>query len=282
MFCKKRWYVYSQNRRLVDKGVANNRSCDKTGKKAKGMQLMIVKSKAAKRTAVLLMVGSASLGAQASDEDVTDGSMELSLESLLTLSVTTATKTGAPLSEAPSIVSVITRSEIRNSGANTLFQLLETVPGFTPIRQKTSERLMVVCGLGLKDGLLVLVDGVTVNDAFDGSFDFYERTVDDIERIEIIRGPGSALYGGYAVSGVVQIFTRHVAEDDEFGLVRAGGGSDGQASVALAGGRDLTEYVDGLRASASFSYYQTDGDEVYIERDELFEGGNSGNYFAAT
>ncbi|MEW6992389.1 TonB-dependent receptor plug domain-containing protein [Colwelliaceae bacterium 6441] len=216
------------------------------------------------------LILSASLYAQESKETVE--LFSLTLEDLLTLKVTSATKQSQEVSDAPSIINVITSKEITQMGASTLTDILSVVSGFTPLKQLKSDRMMVVRGLALRDGVLVLINGVPVNDAFDGSFDFYERPVDDIQRIEVIRGPGSALYGGYAVSSVIHIFTKNEKLQPDEGRyeVRAAVGSFEERQVALNASKNLSEFIDKLNFTSSFSYFKKQGDDLLIIQDSIF------------
>lgn len=196
----------------------------------------------------------------------------LTLEDLLTIKVISAAKQSQAISDAPSIINVITSEEIAQMGASTLTNILSVVSGFTPLKQLKSERIMAVRGLALRDGVLVLIDGVPVNDAFDGSFDFYERPVDDIQRIEVIRGPGSALYGGYAVSSIIHIFTKNQKLQPDEGRyeVRAAVGSFGEQQVAFNASKNLSEFIDELYLTSSFSYFKNQGDDLLIVQDSIF------------
>jgi len=196
--------------------------------------------------------------------------LSFSLEELLNIKVTTSAKKAQKTSTAPSIINVITAEEIVRMGAKSLNQVLSILPGFTPLTELTSDRLFVVRGLSLKDGILVLIDGVTVNDAFDGSFDFYQRQVDDIDRIEIIRGPGSALYGGYAVSAVIHIFTKPANVKESLHSLKLGLGSFQEKRFSAGIKQDLSSYINNLKVSSNFSYTKSDGDKLYVAQDGFF------------
>ena len=112
--------------------------------------------------------------------------------------------------ESPSIITVINRDEIQNSGARDLTDVLRLVPGFDVMQD-----LQFVLGLSLRGSwanegkVLVMVDGVPFNELLYQSVAVGNRfPIDAIERIEIIRGPGSAVYGGSAEYGVINIITR--------------------------------------------------------------------------
>ena len=122
--------------------------------------------------------------------------------------VVTGTQVALPVSELPSAVTVIDREEIDSRQVTDVLQLLRTVPGLS-VTQTGSRggRTTVFPRGGNSNFNLVLVDGVPVNNA-GGDYDFSDLTTDNIERIEVIRGPQSALYGSNAIGSVIQIFTR--------------------------------------------------------------------------
>jgi vitamin B12 transporter len=122
--------------------------------------------------------------------------------------VVTGTQVAVPVSELPSAITVIDREEIDSRQVTDVPQLLRTVPGLS-VTQSGSRggRTSVFPRGGNPNFNLVLVDGVPVNNA-GGEYDFSDLTTDNIERIEVIRGPQSALYGSNAIGSVIQIFTR--------------------------------------------------------------------------
>ena len=132
--------------------------------------------------------------------------------------VITATRRPRPLRDVPAAVTVLPRSEIDKSPTLTLDELLRTVPSFATFRRTSSIASDPTAqGLNLRgvgpSGVsrsLVLLDGVPANDPFGGWF--YWRSVPrlGIERIEVSPGGGSALYGNYALGGVVQIISRRI------------------------------------------------------------------------
>jgi outer membrane cobalamin receptor len=112
--------------------------------------------------------------------------------------------------ESPGILSVITRKQIEELGARDLFELLRMVPGFDTAGDLNLAVNFGVRGMWANEGkLLFLVDGIPMNDLSFGTPTFGGLFfLDQIERIEIIRGPGSVLYGGFAGLGVINIITR--------------------------------------------------------------------------
>jgi vitamin B12 transporter len=122
--------------------------------------------------------------------------------------VVTGTQVAVPVSELPSAITVIDREEIESRQVTDVQQLLRTVPGLSVTQSGSrGSRTSVFPRGGNPNFSLVLVDGVPVNNA-GGEYDFSDLTTDNIERIEVIRGPQSALYGSNAIGAVIQIFTR--------------------------------------------------------------------------
>jgi vitamin B12 transporter len=122
--------------------------------------------------------------------------------------VVTGTQVAVPVSELPSAVTVIDREEIESRQVTDVPQLLRTVPGLSVTQTGSRGGTTFVFPRGGNANFnLVLVDGVPVNNA-GGDYDFSDLTTDNIERIEVIRGPQSALYGSNAIGSVIQIFTR--------------------------------------------------------------------------
>ncbi|MDD5208078.1 MAG: TonB-dependent receptor plug domain-containing protein [Elusimicrobiales bacterium] len=111
--------------------------------------------------------------------------------------------------QAPGIVTVITRDEIINSGARDLIDVLRLVPGLDfGVDVESSLGLGVRGNWAYEGKILVLVDGQRYNESFFGSAQLERISPEQVERIEIVRGPGSAVYGGFAELGVIKITTR--------------------------------------------------------------------------
>jgi outer membrane receptor for ferrienterochelin and colicins len=149
----------------------------------------------------------------------------MSLEELLNLKVTIATKLNQLISESPSTVSVITADDIQKMGARELEDVLQRIPGFEIIRSYAGYYGIGV--RGVKDSrttskILYMIDGVPINQIFFGESINWgsDLNLDNIERIEIIRGPGSALYGRNAFSAVINIITKKAKTGEKI-LVKA-------------------------------------------------------------
>lgn len=152
--------------------------------------------------------------------------------------VVTATLSPEEESHLGSATTVITRQKIEASGARTILELLRAVPGLDVAQQGSDGSLTSVFLRGANSTqTLVLVDGARVNSPFFSGYDFSALTTESVERIEIVRGPFSALYGSDAIGGVIQIFTRSGAPGFS-GQLAAEGGSAGQrqGTLFLSGG----------------------------------------------
>ncbi|MEW6186414.1 MAG: TonB-dependent receptor [Thermodesulfobacteriota bacterium] len=175
-----------------------------------------------------LIIGSFSWGpalAGEASKDLTD----LSLEALMNLSVTSVSKKEEKVSQAPSAVFVITQEDIRRSGATNVPEALRMVPGVEVARIDANKWAISARGFNSRfaNKLLVLMDGRTLYaNLFSGVFwDVQDTLIEDIERIEVIRGPGATLWGANAVNGVINIITKK-ARDVQGGLAVAGGGTE--------------------------------------------------------
>ena len=121
----------------------------------------------------------------------------------------TATRTETPVSQLPDSVSIISREQIDQQKATTIFEALRSVPGLN-IRKSGSigrQSEMTIRGSSTSQ-VLVMIDGVQVNSATTGTFNFANLTTDNIERIEVVRGAQSTLYGSDAMGGLINIVTR--------------------------------------------------------------------------
>lgn len=123
--------------------------------------------------------------------------------------VVTAERNPQPLSQTPSSVTVITRAQIEALKSFDITDAIRRVPGLSLAQSGTRGKTASVFMRGTNSNhTLVLVDGVRANSPQDGRFDFGQIPVQNVERIEVVRGPGSALYGSDAIGGVINIITR--------------------------------------------------------------------------
>ncbi len=196
----------------------------------------------------------------------TEELFDLSLDTLLNMKVSVATKTETAVQDAPSIVSVITGDEIRNMGSRSIVDVLRTIPGFDLVniilmpRYQTDTR-------GIKSGgemnkIMLLINGHSVNAHFGGSsFTFDKIPVANVKQIEIIRGPGSALYGTGAFLGVINIITKEGGDEPSEASLEYGSYNTVKPSA------ELSYKKNDLKAYFYADYYRTDGFDGLIESD---------------
>ncbi len=183
--------------------------------------------------------------------------------------VTTATRLPMAERDVPASVTVITGAQLRALGITSVADALLATPSAAIVQTGSfgGATSLFLRG-GESDYVKVLIDGVPVNDP-GGAIDLSTLTTDNVDRIEILRGPASVLYGADAVSGVVQIFTRGGAASPGL-TVEARGGTyhTGDASVALRGGVPLAAGAAAGYA-LSVSQHQTDG--IYAFNNDFVE-----------
>ena len=153
---------------------------------------------------------------------------ELSLEALMNIEVTSVSKKSEKLADAPAAIFVITQEDIRRSGATCLPEVLRMVPGLNVGRVDSSKWAVSTRGFlsRFSNKLLVLIDGRSIYiPCYSGVYwEFQDVMLEDIERVEVIRGPGATLWGANAVNGVINIITKHASET-EGGLISLGAGT---------------------------------------------------------
>jgi len=156
---------------------------------------------------------------------------EISLEDLMNLEVTSVSKKEQRLSQTAAAIHVITQDDIRRSGLTSVPELLRRVPGLHVGRIDSNKWAISARGFNSRfaNKMLVLIDGRSVyTPLFSGVFwDIQDVMLEDVERIEVIRGPGATLWGANAVNGVVNIITKS-AEDTQGGLFNGGLGNEEQ------------------------------------------------------
>ncbi|NTW47194.1 MAG: TonB-dependent receptor, partial [Chlorobaculum sp.] len=227
----------------------------------------VLNSRTCRMLMVATIIGTAFSQAKAAEAPATWQSDEI---------VVTATRTPNPVSKLPMAVEVITRQQIEESGSMNLADALaeaEDVNALEPV----NGRLGVAKLRGLDSSLtLVLIDGYRLQSGFQGYSDLREIPAGMIERIEIVRGSGSALYGSDAVGGVINVITRKPTKELHGGLSVSGGesrtgeagtvesdgwlsGSTGKLGFAVAG-----TYYNRNRYDRDTSDLMTDGDDRRI------------------
>jgi iron complex outermembrane recepter protein len=215
------------------------------------------------RFLVLLLFGQIAVASPGFAQGQVTDLTSLSIEDLMNIEITSASRKEQRAADVAAAVFVITQADIRRSGMTTIPDLLRLAPGVDVAQINSNKWAVSVRGFnGLRaNKLLVLIDGRSVyNRLFSGVlWDEQDVMIDDIDRIEVIRGPGAAIWGANAVNGVINIVTKS-AEDTQGGLVRVEGGGFGQQGALRYGGtRGATRY----RVYAQW----TGRDQSLIERD---------------
>lgn len=183
--------------------------------------------------------------------------------------VVTASRTAQMVDEALAAVTVITREDIERQQPQSVLEVLRGTPGL---------HLYSSGGLGKRSALflrgsesdhtLVLIDGIKVGDPTAGSISWQDLPIDQVERIEIVRGPRSSLYGSEAIGGVIQIFTRKGGGKPRL-YGSAGYGSDGthKSHAGLAGGGERSWF------NLSLSHLESDGFDAWRDQSEPDDDG---------
>jgi iron complex outermembrane receptor protein len=184
---------------------------------------------------------------------------ELDLEELLNTTVISASKREQKLSEAPNAIYVITAEDIKYSGAVDLPDLFRMVPGVDVVNVYGNSYGVSARGFNKRfaESMLVIIDGrTTYSTFFNGVFWENEQVfLEDIERIEVIRGPGATLWGANAVNGVINIITKDLEEDQELMIT----GKAGSKSFREAVTKYSANLTDKLSISVTGGYREDQG-----------------------
>src|ERR1700676_1137019 len=164
-----------------------------------------------------------------------------SIEDLMNMEVTSASKKEQKLSQVAAAIFVVTQEDIRRSGATNIPDVLRMVPGVQVAQLDANIWVISIRGFSdrFADKVLVLIDGRTVYTPTSSGvyWDQQDVPLEDVERIEVIRGPGGTIWGANAVNGVINITTKS-AKDTKGGLVALSGGSEESSEGLLQwGGR---------------------------------------------
>jgi len=200
--------------------------------------------RAARRLAIFVLACgafTASSAAAAAFGDQSQASLAgESLQDLMSIQVTTVSKTEQKLSQTAAAVFVITQEDIARSGATDIPDLLRMVPGMDVAQINANTWAITARGFNARFGneLQVLVDGRSVyTDSFGGVFwDQLDLPLEDIEKIEVIRGPGGSIWGGNAVNGVINIITKKASKTRGATVVAGGGTTEQGFGVLQYGG----------------------------------------------
>jgi outer membrane cobalamin receptor len=207
-------------------------------------------------------------------DDVVELPLALIVAALAESVVVSAAQIPMALSDAPATMSVIDASDLRERQVDTLAGALRTVPGFGVARNGGFGAVTSLFPRGGEsDYTLVLVDGLRVN-TFGGGFDASQLALGDVERIEVVRGPQSAVFGSDAIGGVVQIITRHggpvrgdaLGEWGSFGTWRAAAGTAGTRGRLTWSGSAERHASDGFTGTAPVRGERVRNDDGWLEQ----------------
>ena len=228
---------------------------------------------------------------------------EMSIEDLMNVEVTTVSKQDDTLFKTPASVTVLTSEDIRRSGHQSIPEVLRMVPGVHVAKIDSNKWAISARGFNslYAEKLLVLIDGRTVySPLFSGVYwDVQNLMLEDVERIEVVKGPGGTLWGANAVNGVINIITKK-AEDTQGTLVTGGVGTEekGFSSFRHGGklgenayyrvyskyfnrdeavytnGRHANDGYDALREGFRIDWDRSDQDHITLQGD--FYDGHSG------
>lgn len=203
------------------------------------------------------------LSSYAFENDLT----ELSIEELANIEVISVSRTPQKKSRSAAAIFVITSEDIRRSGATSIPEALRMVPGIDVARISSSKWAVSSRGFNSRysNKLLVLLDGRSLYlTTFSGVFwENQDLFIEDVERIEVVRGPGASLWGANAVNGVINIITKHAK--DSTGLQAVAGGGDYERGFARARFGESIGEKNYIRAYAS-----------YFNRDEMVDQDQNG------
>lgn len=198
---------------------------------------------------------------------------ELSLEELLNINVITASKNEESISQAAAVIDVITKKHIEELNVNNLYELISMVPGIELIETfwgRTTLNFRGITNQHYNNKVLMLINGTSVYEPVLGSYLLEQVPINAIERIEIIRGPGSALYGSNAYSGIINIITKKGDEENKIDFDLSYG-SFNTYSLGVSYSKVFNENTN-LFVSANYS--NTDGYPFEIKKDEKNNSGS--------
>ena len=208
---------------------------------------------------LLLCAGSSLVFAAEDQQNITTDFYNLSLADLGKVQISIATGNSTPLDKAPATASVISAAEIDVMGARNLDEILETVPGLHVSLSSLSRLDSVYSIRGIHTGfnsqVLLMLNGVPVQFSLQGRPTLFRLPVTSIARVEVIRGPGSAVYGADAYAGVINVITKDAVaiEGTEVG---ARAGSFNSHDVWL---QSATQW-QGVGIAFNLAYQESDGD----------------------
>ncbi|PIB34330.1 hypothetical protein BFP72_02280 [Reichenbachiella sp. 5M10] len=232
-----------------------------------------------KKTKTLLLtltLGLVALGQTYAQDTDSDDILDMSLEDLMNMEVTSVSKKAERLQDVASSIYVLTADDIMKSGATTLHEALRNVPGYWGVQTSYSNAYSSIRNSPTENAdpgtVLYLLDGTPIQDLMGSvmSFQNFDIPLDEIDRIEVIKGSGGTIYGANSATGVVNIFTKNPEKYDGIN-VRAEGAAPGYAAVSARAGGQITEKL-AISGYAKYRYFS--GWESMAGKDE--DGNSTG------
>ncbi len=217
------------------------------------------------------MTGWSATTSEPIDAETIQRLLQLKLEDLIEIDiVSVASGKAEPINMAPAVASVITAQDIEAMGATNLDEVLNTIPGVRVVRGRTFDNSTYVIrgvaptGLQLSNEVLFMINGVPFRRLLNGSYAGARKGIplQAVQRIEVIRGPGSALYGADALAGVVNIITKTAQDIDGVEIRGRMGSFDTYQTSLLYGDAGLP-----VKIAFSLQYESTDGYDALITED---------------
>jgi iron complex outermembrane receptor protein len=181
----------------------------------------------------LICVGSLSQVAMASEGGA--ALFDMTLEELMHVEVVSSTRSPVELRDLPAAVHVLSREDIRRSGATSIPEALRMVPGLNVARVNSHKWAVSARGFQtyLSEKMLVMIDGRTIYMEYASlvAWQLQGVRLEEIERIEVILGPGGSVWGANAVNGIINVLTRHASETQGGELVLLGGNEAAEGSL---------------------------------------------------
>jgi iron complex outermembrane receptor protein len=188
-------------------------------------------------------------------------------EEAVTTFVITASRVKEDIRKSPASITVITAEQIRQMGARNLMDVLRAVPGVSAWYHPDGHHRIDIRGISKVGGqdILFMVNSHPINNALSGGATWVHDTmsVDNIKQVEVIRGPGSALYGANAFGGVINVLTREGA-DINGGQISAGAGSDHTNQYNFLGGQAIGDFSYAL----NLNLFKTEGEDRFVKKDQ--------------
>ncbi|MGE0363543.1 MAG: TonB-dependent receptor plug domain-containing protein [Vicinamibacterales bacterium] len=229
----------------------------------------------------LAMVGLLAVGGPDAAAQPPPDLKRMTLEELMRVEVSTVSRQPAPAPAVPAAVFVITQDDIRRSGATTLVEVLRLAPGVHVARQDGGRHAVGVRGFTdrLSRAMLVLIDGRAVySPLFAGTYwEVQDVLLEDVERVEVVRGPGGTLWGANAVNGVISIVTRRAAQSQGLLVKGAAGTLMAGPAAARYGGRLGERGHYRLYGKAATAHGFAGGDDPF-DRLRLLQGGGRADW----